>query len=70
MSDTPTCLKRTLAVSALLRFCRKLQTLGLRNQAIGLQIHPIQPDSYRAPEVLLGVGWSYSADIWNLGVMV
>ncbi|GFN18401.1 kinase domain-containing protein [Aspergillus tubingensis] len=31
---------------------------------------PIQPDCYRAPEVLLGAGWSYSADIWNLGVMM
>lgn len=31
---------------------------------------PIQPDCYRAPEVLLGAGWSYSADIWNLGAMV
>ena len=33
-------------------------------------IHPIQPDHYRAPEVVLGIGWSYSADIWNLGVLV
>lgn len=33
-------------------------------------IHPIQPDEYRAPEVLLGIGWSYSADIWNFGVMI
>jgi len=32
--------------------------------------HPIQPASYHAPEVLLGITWSYSADIWNLGVMV
>jgi serine/threonine protein kinase len=32
--------------------------------------HPIQTDSYRAPEVLLGGGWSYSADIWNMGAMV
>ncbi|GKZ22375.1 hypothetical protein AbraIFM66951_011542 [Aspergillus brasiliensis] len=31
---------------------------------------PIQPDCYRAPEVLLGAGWSYSADIWNVGVMM
>ncbi|GAT22731.1 hypothetical protein RIB2604_01601460 [Aspergillus luchuensis] len=31
---------------------------------------PIQPDCYRAPEVLLGAGWSYSADIWNLGAMM
>ncbi|QSS57221.1 protein kinase [Histoplasma capsulatum var. duboisii H88] len=30
---------------------------------------PIQPDYYRAPEVALGCGWSFSADIWNLGVM-
>ncbi|SMR59541.1 unnamed protein product [Zymoseptoria tritici ST99CH_3D1] len=29
--------------------------------------HPIQPNAYRAPEVLLGWGWSSSADIWNLG---
>ncbi|KAI9892748.1 MAG: hypothetical protein M1814_001168 [Vezdaea aestivalis] len=34
------------------------------------QIHPIQPDHYRAPEVVLGAGWTYSADIWNLGVMI
>lgn len=35
-----------------------------------LQLHPIQPDHYRAPEVILGAGWTYSADIWNLGVLV
>ncbi|KAL2061953.1 hypothetical protein VTL71DRAFT_7331 [Oculimacula yallundae] len=34
------------------------------------QINPIQPDYYRAPEVILGTGWSYSADIWNLGVLL
>lgn len=33
-------------------------------------IHPIQPDSYRAPEVILGCGWGMSVDIWNLGVLV
>ncbi|WEW61364.1 hypothetical protein PRK78_006854 [Emydomyces testavorans] len=33
-------------------------------------IHPIQPDHYRAPEVILGCGWTASADIWNLGVLV
>ncbi|EHA20221.1 hypothetical protein ASPNIDRAFT_124017 [Aspergillus niger ATCC 1015] len=31
--------------------------------------HPIQPDSSRAPEVILGAGWSYSADIWNLAAL-
>ena len=34
------------------------------------RIHPIQPHRYRAPEVILGTGWSYSADIWNMGVLV
>jgi serine/threonine protein kinase len=33
-------------------------------------LHPIQPDQYRAPEVILGCGWSFSADIWNFGVLV
>lgn len=33
-------------------------------------IYPIQPDHYRAPEVILGCGWDTSADIWNLGVLV
>ncbi|QPH17757.1 hypothetical protein C2857_002645 [Epichloe festucae Fl1] len=32
-------------------------------------IHPIQPNEFRAPEVLLGIGWSYSADMWNFGAM-
>ena len=30
----------------------------------------IQPKIYRAPEVILGVPWTYSADIWNVGCMV
>jgi serine/threonine-protein kinase SRPK3 len=34
------------------------------------QINPIQPDFYRAPEVILGIGWGSAADIWNLGVLV
>lgn len=33
-------------------------------------IHPIQPDHYRAPEVILGCGWDFSTDIWNFGVLV
>ncbi|RJE21391.1 Protein kinase domain protein [Aspergillus sclerotialis] len=35
-----------------------------------LNRHPIQPDEYRAPEVILSAGWSYSADIWNLGLLM
>ncbi|TPX24725.1 hypothetical protein DIZ76_010161 [Coccidioides immitis] len=33
-------------------------------------IYPIQPDHYRAPEVILGCGWRTSADIWNLGILI
>lgn len=30
----------------------------------------IQPNIYRAPEVILGIPWIYSVDIWNVGCMV
>ncbi|KAL4967528.1 kinase-like domain-containing protein [Aspergillus stella-maris] len=33
-------------------------------------IWPIQADIYRAPEVILGIGWRVSVDIWNLGVLM
>lgn len=35
-----------------------------------LNRHPIQPDHYRDPEVILGSEWTYNADIWNLGLLV
>jgi serine/threonine-protein kinase SRPK3 len=30
----------------------------------------VQPNVYRCPEVMLKTGWSYPADIWNVGAMV
>ncbi|KID93606.1 Protein kinase-like domain protein, partial [Metarhizium majus ARSEF 297] len=50
----------------------KITDFGLaqRMDDPGPHIHPIQPDDCHAPEVILGVGWSYSADIWNFGIMV
>jgi serine/threonine-protein kinase SRPK3 len=30
----------------------------------------IQPNIYRAPEVILEAPWTYSVDIWNVGCMV
>ncbi|KAJ6017279.1 hypothetical protein N7451_000658 [Penicillium sp. IBT 35674x] len=30
-------------------------------------LEDIQPDIYRAPEVILEVPWTYSVDIWNVG---
>ncbi|KAJ5556542.1 hypothetical protein N7494_000457 [Penicillium frequentans] len=42
------------------------------NGIVGEQfsIQPIQPDYYRAPEVILGCGWDFKADIWNFGVLL
>ncbi|AEO55569.1 hypothetical protein MYCTH_89426 [Thermothelomyces thermophilus ATCC 42464] len=34
-------------------------------------LHPlVQPHTYRAPEVLLGAGWSAPIDMWNIGLVV
>ncbi|RDW90045.1 uncharacterized protein DSM5745_01820 [Aspergillus mulundensis] len=30
----------------------------------------IQPEQYRAPEVIIEAPWSYSVDIWNVGCMI
>ncbi|KAL1968381.1 hypothetical protein VTN77DRAFT_1910 [Rasamsonia byssochlamydoides] len=35
-----------------------------------INISPIQPEAYCAPEVFLGIGYTYSADIWNLGALI
>lgn len=36
----------------------------------GHYAHPIQIPPYRAPEVLLGWGWTEKVDIWNFGNVV
>ncbi|KKZ60947.1 hypothetical protein EMCG_04420 [[Emmonsia] crescens] len=50
----------------------RLDKPSTRNGMVGEQlgIYPIQPDYYRAPEVILGCGWDFKADIWNFGVLV
>ncbi|RJE25868.1 serine threonine-protein kinase [Aspergillus sclerotialis] len=50
----------------------RLNKLCTRNGIVGEQlgIYPIQPDYYRAPEVILGCGWDFKADIWNFGVLL
>lgn len=50
----------------------RLDKPSTRNGMVGEQlgIHPIQPDYYRAPEVILGCGWDFKEDIWNFGVLV
>ncbi|OJJ45147.1 hypothetical protein ASPZODRAFT_2111073 [Penicilliopsis zonata CBS 506.65] len=44
--------------------------LAVRGDQRSFYHHSIQPDEYRAPEVILDAGWSYSVDIWNLGVLI
>lgn len=54
----------------------KIADFGLAVQLVGEHgkektgNHPIQLDHYRAPEVILGCDWSFSADTWNIGVLV
>ncbi|KAH1426637.1 hypothetical protein KXX32_006082 [Aspergillus fumigatus] len=50
----------------------RLDKLDSQDGVVGKQlgIYPIQPDFYRAPEVILGCGWDFKADIWNFGVLV
>ena len=50
----------------------KIADFGLAQSGEGSEplMHPIQPPLFHAPEVLLGTSWTYSADIWNLGVLV
>lgn len=57
---------------ALMKIFPKITDFGLAQRGNKEEplIHPIQVDHCHAPEVLLGTGWSYSADIWNFGVMV
>ncbi|UNI14834.1 hypothetical protein JDV02_001425 [Purpureocillium takamizusanense] len=49
----------------------KISDFGLSHvyQQGAIMTMPIQPGAYRAPEVILGAGWSCSADMWNLAVM-
>lgn len=50
----------------------EITDLGLAKRSSPGQINtgPIQAELYRTPEVILDAGYSYSADIWSLGVMV
>lgn len=43
------------------RLDRSIIRNGIEGQQLG--VYPIQPDYYRAPEVILGCGWDFKADI-------
>ena len=48
----------------------KITDIGLAEWGDEPHNHSIQSNAFTAPEVLLAAGWSYPADIWNLGVML
>ncbi|KAJ9643149.1 hypothetical protein H2204_002044 [Knufia peltigerae] len=48
----------------------KITDIGLAAWGDGKNTKPIQSNAFMAPEVILQAGWSYPADIWNLGVML
>lgn len=48
----------------------KITDIGLAEWGDEFNNKPIQSNAFTAPEVILTAGWSYPADIWNLGVMI
>ena len=48
----------------------KITDIGLAEWGDEYHNTPIQSNAFTAPEVILTAGWSYPADIWNLGVML
>ena len=48
----------------------KITDIGLAEWGDERHNHSIQSNAFTAPEVILAAGWSYPADIWNLGVML
>lgn len=48
----------------------KITDIGLAEWGDQPQTKAIQSNAFTCPEVLLGAGWSYPADIWNFGAML
>lgn len=53
-----------------LRLKVRLADFGEAQQSSGDSLELIQPNIYRAPEVILRAGWGPKTDIWNLACVV
>jgi serine/threonine protein kinase len=67
--------RRTIYVSRELRMPRKWGAPVLCDFGSAMpggieHFEDVQPNIYRAPEVILEAPWTYSVDIWNVGCMV
>jgi len=64
---------RTIYMSRSMPFTKGLPSISDLSEArFGDSKHTdiIMPDTYRAPEVILGMSWSYPVDIWGLAMAV
>lgn len=43
---------------------------GAAVSGVNENVTDVQPDLYRAPEIILEIPWKYEIDIWNAGCMV
>ena len=48
----------------------RLADFGEAEPDTGHNLTLVQPDGLRAPEVILGTGWSYKTDIFSLACVV
>lgn len=62
--------KRQNSLTTLCPATSSFATFGEARHGGKTHVDLIQPDIYRAPEVTFDIPWSYSADIWMVGVMV
>jgi serine/threonine protein kinase len=76
------CLRKELDRSTIYLSCevgtlKEFSALVLCNFGLAVRLddgtehrEDIQPNVYRAPEIILDIPWTYSVDIWNVGCMV
>lgn len=62
--------EKGLSITEAMLASAKITDIGLAEFGDIPQTKAIQSNAFTCPEVLLGAGWSYPADIWNFGAML